>query len=223
MTVSELLPPKCLDCHKLAVSGVHKNCEFCRHIEFKEEVLCQLNRCIQVASEFKCHAFRPLLQLIDLSDSSQRKSDAQPKKRLKSDSIKQFFQSDKIKYRRALAVQKLSEDPDWELIDIKYHFSWNTVHRRPVFKENDKILDLIYDAFSKCNESLKEAMSLLWVAPDHIHLYVQSDGEHSIEEIVQEIKRSSQKEIIKKRNNISDNLQIGDDIWDEAYFAETIG
>ena len=50
-----------------------------------------------------------------------------------------------------------------------------------------------------------------------------SDGGESVETIVQEIKRSSKNAILDKFVDIKDRLETGNEIWDTAYFAETIG
>ncbi|MBL7179872.1 MAG: transposase [Desulfobacterales bacterium] len=66
-------------------------------------------------------------------------------------------------------------------------------------------------------------MSLLYLAPDHIHLYMESDGELAVEEIIHRIKRFSNNVILEKFPLIRDNLGGNAEIWDEAYFVETIG
>ena len=79
------------------VSSIHKKCKFCQKLEIRENVLCHLNRCLQKPSEFKCQAFHPLLKLVDSSDTKDPVFDAHPPVRLRTESIKRFFQSDKIK------------------------------------------------------------------------------------------------------------------------------
>jgi len=223
MSVSGEIPQRCQECYKLVVSSIHKKCKFCQKFEFKEHVLCHLNRCIQKPSEFKCHAFQPLLKLADSSDAKDQEFNAHPQESLRTESIKKFLQSDKIKYQRALALQKLSDDPNGEFIDIKYHFAWNAIYRKPIFRKNTNIFDLIYDTFYRSGETIGELVKLLWLAPDHIHLYVETDGERSVEEIVTEVKRVSQEIMFKEYSTITEEFQLDNDIWDEAYFAETIG
>jgi len=122
--LSSELPEKCRQCAKSTVSSVHNNCKFCRDIEFQEEVLCYLNRCIQEPADFKCHAFQPLLKLVDSSGTKQR----------------------------ALALQKLNSDPEGVFMDIRYHFAWNVTHRAPVLDLDNDIFDFLNGAFSNCNE-----------------------------------------------------------------------
>jgi len=141
---------------------------------------------------------------------------------LEKESIQKFLQSDKIKYQKALALQKLKDDPNGVFIDIKYHFAWNVIHRKPVFKPTNETFDFFYDTFLKCNDLVGAFVSLLWLAPDHVHLYVNSDGERSVETMVQEIKRYSNKAILSGLNDIKERLN-GIDLWDVSYFSQTIG
>ena len=119
-------------------------------------------------------------------------------------------------------MQKLKDDPNGVFIDIKYHFAWNVIHRKPVFKPTNDNFDFFYDTFSKCNDLVEGFISLLWLAPDHVHLYVNSDGERSVETMVEEIKRYSNKAILSGLSDIKERLN-GIDLWDVSYFAQTIG
>ena len=222
MSFSIDLPEKCQKCAKTTGSSIHKNCEFCLDIELQEEVLCYLNRCIQDPREFKCHAFQPILKLV--APSKTRVTDLHDglQESLKKETIQRFLQSDKMKYHKALALQKLRNDPNGVFIDLKYHFAWNVIHRKPVFNPTNDTFDCFHDTFLKCNELVGGFERLLWLAPDHVHLYVNSDGERSVETIVQEIKRYSNKAILSGLNDIKERLN-GINLWDVSYFSQTIG
>jgi len=66
-------------------------------------------------------------------------------------------------------------------------------------------------------------VDLLHLAPDHIHLYVESGGELSIEEIANRVKRLSGNAVPQKFPVISERLGENAEIWDDAYFVESIG
>ena len=66
-------------------------------------------------------------------------------------------------------------------------------------------------------------VSLLWLAPDHVHVYIESDGEKSVETIVQEAKKLSENSIVARDYDKLPNTTAGDGLWDKAYFAEGIG
>jgi REP element-mobilizing transposase RayT len=222
MTGSNKLPSKCRECAKSQVSNIHQKCHFCSELEFKESVLCDLNQCIQDEADFRCHAFQPILKLVNNSENgTTEQHDAIPKGH-KGKSDLRLFDSDKIKYERALAVQKLSRDPDGVYIQLKYHLAWNVKHRMPIFSPTNRFIDHVHGIFLQCSELAGGFVALLYLAPDHIHLYVESDGELSIDEIVQKIKRFSNNSIVEKFPSVRDKLGGETEVWDEAYFVETV-
>ncbi|NVM21164.1 MAG: IS200/IS605 family transposase [Desulfobacterales bacterium] len=142
---------------------------------------------------------------------------------LKSESSRALFHSDKIKYERALALQKLSRDPDSVILQLKYHFVWNVSKRMPVFAPANDFIGYVHDTFLGCSEAGGGFVHLLYLAPDHVHLHVESDGERSVEDIVSDIKQASANAILKELAVVKDKLGENMDLWDEAYFVETVG
>jgi REP element-mobilizing transposase RayT len=93
----------------------------------------------------------------------------------------------------------------------------------PVFNPINNFIDFVHDTFLACSERVGGFVNLLCLAPDHVHLYVESDGELSVEEMVHKIKRFSNNAILEEFSFVREKF-IGDaKIWDEAYFVETIG
>ena len=64
---------------------------------------------------------------------------------------------------------------------------------------------------------------LLWLAPDHIHLYVESDGNVSPDNMAKELKRLSEAPILERLPDHKPSSDAKTGLWDEAYFVETIG
>jgi len=223
MPSSNELPAKCIECNKSTVSRLHRKCRFCRDLEFQESVLCDLNRCIQSRSDFECHAFQPILKLLSQSKNKVPQFDDNSTREIKENFILELLKSDKIKYERALALQKLARDPDGVNVQLKYHFVWNVSLRRSVYSPANNFFDFVNDTFQRCSEQAGGFVDLLYLAPDHIHLYVESDGDLSIEEIVHRIKQFSNDAILEKFPLIRDKLGGNAEIWDEAYVSETIG
>ncbi len=217
------LPEKCLECVKSSVTLFHRKCQFCRDLEFQESVLCELNRCIQNRSDFECHAFQPMLKLVGPSKNKEFVSDNSSSREINEKFFLDLLNSDKIKYERALALQKLARDPDGVYMQLKYHFAWNVSFRKSVYSPANTFFDFVSDTFLRCSEQAGGFVDLLYLAPDHIHLYAESDGELSIEEIVHRIKRFSNDAIIEEFPLIRDKLGGDTEIWDKAYFTETIG
>ena len=216
------LPEKCMECVKSSVTLFHRKCYFCRDLEFQESVLCDLNRCIQSRSDFECHAFQPMLKLVG-PKNKEFVSDDSSAREIKENFFLERLNSDKIKYERALALQKMGRDSDGVYVQLKYHFVWNVSLRRAVFSPANTFFDFFSDTFLRYSKLAGGFVDLLYLAPDHLHLYVESDGELSIEEIVHRIKQFSNHAILEKFPLLRDKISGDAEIWDKAYFVETIG
>jgi putative transposase len=223
MNDSNKLPSKCRECAKAKVPHPHQLCPFCGEMEFEESVLCDLNRCIQEEADFMCHAFQPILKLVNASENNNVEQHNGSPIRHKKESFPRLLDSDKIKYERALALQRLGRDPDDVYVLLKYHLAWNVTQRMPVFNPVNNFINFVHDTFLVCSERVGGFVDLLYLAPDHIHLYVESDGELSVEEIVHRIKDFSSNAIVEEFLSVKDKLAGGTEIWDEAYFVETMG
>jgi REP element-mobilizing transposase RayT len=137
--------------------------------------------------------------------------------------VRDFLKSEKIKYQKALALQKLGQNPDGIFVNLKYHLLWNTVHRKPVFKPTQKFFEYFSEMILSFGELVGGMAALMWLASDHVHIYVESDGEKSIEAIVKKLKSSSGKAIWEQFQEMKEMLAKGGRLWDKAYFSETLG
>ena len=119
---SDELPQKCRECAKLNVSKTHSNCDICYELEFPEAILCDLSRCVQDKADFQCQAFRQALRLVGGTAKEMPGPEGGSREVLRRESSKELFHSDKVKYERALVLQKLGHDPDSVILQLKYHF-----------------------------------------------------------------------------------------------------
>jgi REP element-mobilizing transposase RayT len=213
------LPGLCRKCSKSYKPNVHDKCRFCRDIGFKEEILCDLNRSVQSSKDLECHAYMPALELVPnvgaLSDDEKDEG--------LTDGIEELLNSDRFKYRRTLAVQRLRRDPDAVLVNCKYHLAWSVTARMPVFADSGNTPDVLDKAFLAVSEFVGGFASLLWLAPDHLHIYVESNGNRSVEAIVQKLKSVSAKALHKVTGVQGAQFKVDREIWDRTYFAETLG
>jgi len=213
------LPTKCQECVKSSKPFIHSGCTFCRDLGFQEETLCQLNRCIQSSTSFECNAFQPALKLVQ---SSEQETWPESKTQSAETTLEKLLDSDKVKYQRALALQKLARDPEDVMLEIKYHFAWNVIGRRPVFTKPERMIDFICDTITACSEAMGGISYLLWLAPDHIHIYVESDGNVSPDTMAQDLKRLSEIPILERFPDLIAYPEVETGLWDKAYFVETI-
>jgi REP element-mobilizing transposase RayT len=162
---------------------------------------------------------RPVLSLVR---RGRMLSDKQKDKVLPG-GLEALLNSDRLKYQRAVAVQRLERDPDAVYTELKYHLAWNVAARRPIFVDSADALDAVDSALSTCGASVGGFARLLWLAPDHIHVYVESDGEKSVEAVVRNMKRISAKALRESPGKSASLLKATLRIWDKAYFSETLG
>jgi len=225
MSAEIQLPEKCHRCAKLNGSTAFKNCDFCRKSDFPESILCDLNRSVQGAKDFSCYAFLPILKLATPSILKPKKSESfrRPERSQRAEDYQKTIFSETFKYEKALAIQKLNRDPDFVSLNIKFHFAWNVVQRRPLFSPENKYFEFLYDTILLCSDLTGGFSSLIRLAPDHIHVYVESDGEQSPETLLKRMKKFSGKEIMEEFFDLRDEIGPEMDLWDEAYFVETVG
>ena len=214
------VPQRCLECDKFYRVRTDSRCRVCRDLEFEEGILCHLNRAVQDDHNFSCHAFRPRLNLIGSAEVT-RPAPVDRKSRHKS--IHEIMGSDKFKYQKALALQKLKQYPDGVFMELKYHLAWNVSQRTPVFSPEKEYFNLVLDTVIGCGGLVGGVARLLWLAPDHLHIYVESDGGKSIEAIIRKLKLSLKKALLATFPEVKKGLDKGENIWDKAYFSETLG
>jgi len=63
-------------------------------------------------------------------------------------------------------------------------------------------------------------IEVLWLSSDHIHLYVSTTPDYSIDEIVTKLAKASEKKIKSTYPEIVSKLE---GLWAKGYFTETIG
>ncbi|MFC1532272.1 IS200/IS605 family transposase [Thermodesulfobacteriota bacterium] len=217
----EEMPLKCEECSKSFAVRYHRKCDSCQKIEFEESVFCDLNRSVQDLKNFECHSFEPKLEIVDLEKTSSQKRSL-PVQQSREISYSELLNSDKIKYERALALQRLKRDPDAIYIQLKYHLTWNVVRRMPVFKDNRDFIETAISLFPESSLVVDDFVHLIFLAPDHVHLLVESNGELSVEEIINRIKDFTCKRLFEKYPFLKDKI-ANNSIWDDAYFVETLG
>jgi REP element-mobilizing transposase RayT len=178
-------------------------------------MLCDLNRSIQHdMMKFQCHAFQPILKDIKAIPTKQINIEDIEAHRKKN--IRVIMQSDKSKYKNALALQKLKRNPDSVIIDLQYHLALTVVNRKPLFKL-EKDIEKGWERFRQCTEETGGFFRLIQIAPDHVHILLESDGEKPIDTVIKHLK--------KHVNNAMKDIfnEIRGRIWSDAYFVETVG
>src|SRR5215467_12203242 len=180
------IPTLCQACYKYYRSTVVKACPFCDDVQFPEQVLCDLAREGQSAKQpFRCAAFRPALSIVRHDEI-----EASPMEEGSEDTANM---SPKDKWFRAYAVQQLSLHPDLIDFTIRYHVVFSTRQRDNVFsnEHSEQIADLVRQAVVPFEQTTAH---VLWLASDHMHLYIDANPDYALDEIVHAIREYLERE-----------------------------
>jgi REP element-mobilizing transposase RayT len=206
------LPDLCQACHKHHHATVVNACPFCRDVQFSEEILCDLVRDHDGDEQtFHCAAFRPTFSVVQHDET-----EASPTEEVNEDVVSM---SPKDKWFRAYAVQQLGVDPDLIYANIQYHVVFSTRQRVSVFSSahGEQIADLVRQAALPFEQT---TVHVVWLASDHLHLYIDASPDYALDEIVHAI-RERLEQVMPP---LSPALQPSNQpIWERAYFAEGIG
>jgi REP element-mobilizing transposase RayT len=181
-------------------------------VQFPEQVLCDLVREDQSEKQpFRCAAFLPALSVV-----SHDHMEALHREEGSEDTVNM---SPKDKWFRAYAVQQLSHHPDLIDFTIRYHVVLSTRQRTNVFsrEHGEQIADMVRQAALPFEQTTAH---VVWLASDHLHLYIDATPDYALDEIVHAIREHAERE----RANLFPALpQSNQPVWERAYFAEGIG
>jgi REP element-mobilizing transposase RayT len=206
------IPTLCHACYTHYRSTVVNACPFCRDAQFPEQVLCDLVREGQSAKQpFRCAAFRPALAVVQPDQT-----EALP---IEEGSADTGHMSPKDKWFRAYAVQQLSLDPDLIDFTIRYHVVLSTRQRVQCFSRahGEPMADLVRQAAIPFEQT---TVHVVWLASDHLHLYIDATPDYALDEIVHAIIDDLEREMAHLFPAVPHSNQP---VWERAYFAEGIG
>lgn len=205
----------CHTCHRYQSKKASKDCAFCVRVDFPEDILCCLARGDSEANALlKCGAYRTKLSLV--SSGNEKSISIECEKTDYSDF------SDKEKWFNAYARQQLQLYPNDINYTLQFHVCLVVNSRKKFFNSPAHYLGKLTNIFNQIASNLDNThIEILWLNPDHIHLYVNTTPDYSLKEIViDQIIRISGKEILSLYPEIE---IVSDHIWESEYFAETIG
>ncbi len=189
-----------------------KACPFCSDVQFLEQVLCDLVREGQSDKQpFRCAAFRPALSVVRHDEI-----EASPAEEGSEDTVSM---SPKDKWFRAYAVQQLHLSPNLIDFTIQYHVVLSTRQRTNVFsrEHGEPMADMVRQAALPFEQTTAH---ILWLASDHMHLYIDATPDYALDEIVHGIREYVEHEMANLLPELKHNNQP---CWERAYFAEGIG
>jgi REP element-mobilizing transposase RayT len=202
-------PKLCLNCLKYSNETFVLACESCEKLQFPEKILCDITRLNIRHDSFECDAFKPKLSLTQKGE----KTDL--------DSIQEFDKnkSQREKWIASYILQQHKLNPDQIQFKLKYHLELITKNRISLF------LDMYFQSFSEIFDRAAKSfpgtdVDIMWLASDHLHLYLDSTPDYAIDEIIQSVIKKSEFEIF---NRFPDLQKETKKVWNRDYFVETVG
>ena len=206
------IPTLCRACYKHYRSTVVKVCPLCNDVQFPEQVLCDLVREGQSEKHsFRCAAFQPALSVVHHDET-----EASPVEEGSEDTVNMSPQD---KWFRAYSAQQLSLNPDLIAFTIRYHVVLSTRQRVNVFssEHREQMADLVRQAAVPFEQTTAH---VVWLASDHLHLYIDASPDYSLDEIVHAMREYLEHETANLFPALPPSNQP---VWERAYFAESIG
>lgn len=204
----------CTTCHKYENKSVMQACHFCRSTGFEEQILCELTRGAQrKRKNIECQAFRQRLSLV----AGKKKVS-----KTETDNASGPPLTEKQKYNLAKALQQLQRNPDETVCNLMYHVCLVTTKREPVFANAEPYIEHLIKSLAGLETKLPGIIraELLWLASDHLHIFIETTPDYSVDELVRGIR--------KNFDNVATSgfpalRQSGKSVWGKLYFSETIG
>jgi REP element-mobilizing transposase RayT len=207
-----IIPNLCQACHKYHRSTCVKECRMCSDLPFPEQMLCTLVRdAMRDEDSFECHAFRPKLSVVN-DDNTEQSQTEEASEDIGSTSQKE-------KWFKAYAVQQLEMNPDLIYAKLRFHVVVSTTQRRKLFSHQhaDQISEILHHAEFPFENT---TIHLLCLASDHIHLYIDSSPDYSLDEIVNAVMTYSEQAIPVHLPELQQSSEL---LWERTYFSEGIG
>ena|GEM_PF-3084371 len=112
----------------------------------------------------------------------------------------------------------------WEIfLDTRKQPSY-TPSRQKQCLINPEAPDLKEPISAIFKNSIKQSDTIvlpLWIASDHVHVYVEISGKISLDKIARKIKKATERKLICLKG--MDRMHSKAPLWDDTYFVETIG
>lgn len=217
--MSPEIPVRCSHC--LAFSSVQplSRCQVCRDQAMAESYLCELARSASSPRSFLCHAFRPNLTLVGKGEESP----PEPAACLN----KQAYFAEAVRLICAGQCSGgLCGSPGCQPSASNgaasvYHVVWSVRQRKPVFAASSLYVSFLHDVFLSCGQLMAGKVYLIWLAADHLHLYLECSGWESEQEIIEDLQGLVHDALMQEfpalRKDYEKTL-----IWERDFFLEKI-
>lgn len=215
------LPSRCSHCNILKKDVPNKSCQICL-----DQAMCESFLCAMLDSppqgDVKCRAFQTSLSLVGDAKKNSGKTIAT----VCEDKSSYFLEVvDNILYGKCSRNGGCGACGDKKSArkgNNRYHVAWSVRERAPLFANSGQYLSYLHDAFLTCGTLLSGKAVLLWLAPDHLHFYLELPDTETVGEIVEDLQGLIHDALVDKYREARNLASPDNLIWETSYFLESI-
>ena len=215
------IPRKCRQCVFYNKQTVFEECTVCVELSFREAVLCDLNnKTVDKNDIFVCHRFRPDLKIVGSENGPGQF--VLPVARNRKDYFKEILKIINSLGRcgNGSCGCRKNEKMKKEETRKRYHVVWNTVGRKAIFARPDRYISFFHDAFLTCGALINGNACFIWLAPDHLHFYLELGADELVMDIAEDIQLLIQDALLEEFKQL--RSRDSGIVWNNNFFIENI-
>ena len=198
-----------------------QGCQVCRDQGMSESFLCNLVRQSSSEKSFTCHTFRPNLSLVGKKKlGSSQIAVCQGKEDYFADVVRQIG-SGGCGSGGTCGSGLCGAGQDAKGSCRKFHAVWVVRGRRSLFSKSSQYVSFLHDVFLSCGHLMSGKVLLVWLAPDHLHLYLENDGKEAMADIMEDMQGLVHDALVQEFPGLK--KEYGNSvIWESSFFMEEI-
>lgn len=115
-----------------------------------------------------------------------------------------------------MALRRISH----AVYDTRYHLVWAPKYRKWILRGD--IRNFVEECFREIAEANEFEIEAMEIAEDHVTVFLGFPPRYSISQVVQRLKGVSARRIFQIFPEVKNEL-LGDEFWEDGYFARTVG
>jgi REP element-mobilizing transposase RayT len=216
------VPSRCVHCRLHKRNEPYTNCQVCKDQAMRESFICGILNQQKEREVFKCQAFQPSLSLV----GKVKKTTGKDIVSVCEDKSKYFTEVvDNILYGRCSrsgGCGACGDKRNGQNIKNRFHVVWAVKERKSIFTSSRRYLSYLHDAFLTCGTLMTGKTVLLWLAPDHLHFYLETPDIETVGEIVEDLQGIIHDALVEKFDEVRDIAPDDSLLWETSYFIESI-
>ncbi len=102
----------------------------------------------------------------------------------------------------------------------RYHVVWITAGRRPIFNRPESYISFFHNAFLTCGALINGKACLVWLAADHLHFYLELEGDELVMDVVDDIQFLINDALLEEFKEL--DFRPSDILWNSRFYIENI-